>query len=150
MTFNNSSEVARSFGELDFHDDTFVSMRVLPPQSRGDNAESVVEIQLLQYSEQTSRVLRFLGCANLRVVIDFDVLADNLPNNTSGLDAHADTTAMWSLMQSQAHDWGVTYRDMPTPLDKKGHVMKELSCFRVQLCGGVVEIIAKQFQVDQI
>ena len=150
MKPKSSTETAKSFCELDFHDDTFVSMRVLPTQSRGDEAGSVVEIQLLQYSEQTKRMLRFLGCANLRVAVDFDVLAHNLPMNTSGVDAHSDTTAMWSLMQSQTSDWGVAYPNMPTPLDKKSHVMKEFSSFHVQLCGGVIEIIAKQFQVDQI
>ena len=150
MKFNNSSDTAKSFSELYFHDYTFVSMRVLPAQSRGDNDGSVIEIQLLQYSEQVQQVLRFLGCANLRVAIDFDVLAHNLPMNTSGVDADTDTTAMWSLMQSQTRDWGVAYPDMPTPLDRKSHVMKEFSCFRVQLCGGVIEIIAKQFQVNQI
>jgi len=150
MKFKNSTETAKSFRELDFHDDTFVSLRVLPTRSRGDSAGSVVEIQLLQYSERTQRVIRFLECANLRVAFDFDVLAHNLPMNTSGVDAHADTTEMWSLMQSQTRDWGVAYPNMPTPLDKKSHVMKEFSCFRVQLCGGAIEIIAKQFEVTKI
>lgn len=150
MSSKNSTETAKSFRALDFHDDTFVSMRVLPTQTRGDNAGSVIEIQLLQYSERTQRVLRFLECANLRVALDFDVLAHNLPMNTSGVDAHTDTTAMWSLMQSQTRDWGVAYPNMVTPLDVKSHVMKEFSCFRVQLCGGAIEVIAKQFQVNQI
>jgi hypothetical protein len=147
----NSTTIAESFRHLDFHDDTFVGMRVSPPQSRGDNTGAMVEIELLQYSKQKRQVLRFLGCANLRVGVDFDVLADNLPPNTSGVEAHADKDAMWSLMQSQTRDWGVKYTtDMSTPLDTKIAVMNELVCFRVQLCGGLVEIIARRYEVENV
>jgi len=145
----NTTATAESFRQLDFHDDTFVSLSVSPAQTRGDTAGSVVEIQLLQYSEKKRQVLRFIGCANLRVAADFDVLAQTLPPNTSGVDAHTDKDAMWSLMQSQTRDWGVEYAaDMSTPLDRKAQVMNELVCFRVQLCGGVVEIIARRYEVE--
>jgi len=141
--------IAKRFCDLDFHDNTFTSMKVLPAQTRGDNAGSVVEIQLLQYSEQKKRVVRFSGCANLRVGVDFDVLTNNLPPNTSGVEAHSDTNKMWGLRQSQTRDWGVQYAaDMSTPLDGKLDVMNEFVCFRVQLCGGVVEIIARQYHVE--
>jgi len=147
----NTPAIAESFRQLDFHDDTFVSMSVSPAQTRGDTAGSVVEIRLLQYSEKKRRVLRFIGCANLRVGIDFDVLANNLPPNTSGVEAHTDKDTMWGLMQSQTRDWGVKYAaDMSTPLDRKAQVMNELVCFRVQLCGGVVEIIARRYEVQSI
>lgn len=145
----NTTSTAESFRQLDFHDDTFVSTSVSPAQTRDDTAGSVVEIQLLQYSEKKRRVLRFIGCANLRVAADFDVLAHNLPPNTSRVDAHTDKDAMWSLMQSQARDWGVEYTaNMSTPLDRKAQVMNELVFFRVQLCGGVVEIIARRYEVE--
>lgn len=144
------STIAKAFRDLDFHDDTFAGIKVLPTQNRNDNEGSVIEIQLLQYSELTQRILRFLGCANLRVAIDFDVLAHNLPMNTSGVDAHTDTTSMWGLMNSQTSDWGVNYPDMPTPLDRKSCVMKEFTCFRVQLCGGMVEIIARNYQLEHV
>ena len=39
--------------------------------------QSVVEIQLLQYSEKKLCSIRFSGCTNLRVAMDFDVLAQN-------------------------------------------------------------------------
>lgn len=140
--------IAQSFRHLDFHDDTFVCMRVLPSQSR-DNADSVVEIELLQYSEQKKQVLRFIRCANLRVSVDFDVLAHNSPPNTSGVEAHVDGDAMWSLMQSQTRDWGVKYAsNMSSPVDSKLKEMNELVSFRVQLCGGVIEVIARQYEVD--
>lgn len=147
---HESTAIAERFRQLDFHDDTITGIRVLPTQSRSDNTGSVVELQLLQYAKQERQALRFIGCANLRVAIDFDVLAHNLPPNTSGVDAHTDKDKMWSLMQSQTRDWGVKYTaDMSTPLDRKAQVMNELVCFRVQLCGGVVEIIARRYEVER-
>ena len=150
-TMRHTPAIAESFRHLDFHDDTFVDMSVLPAQTRGDAPSSVIEVQLLQYSEKKRRVLRFSGCANLRVALDFDVLAHNLPPNTSGVGAHTDKDAMWSLMQSQTRDWGVKYSaDMPSPLDRKADVMNEFVCFRVQFCGGLVEIIARSYEVQSL
>jgi hypothetical protein len=147
----NTPAIAESFRQVDFHDDTFVNMSVSPAQTHGDTAGSVVEIQLLQYSEKKRRVLRFIGCANLRVGIDFDVLTHNLPPNTSGVEAHTDKDAMWNLMQAQTRDWGVNYAaDMRSPLDSKSDAMSEFVCFRVQLCGGLVEIIARQYEVESV
>ena len=54
-------------------------------------------------------------------------------------------------MQSQTRDWRVKYAaDMSTPLDRKAQVMNELVCLRVQLCGGVVEIIARRYEVEAL
>ena len=141
--------IAEQFSELDFHDDTFVSMSVLPTQTRGDTTGSVIELKLLQYSERTTRVLRFIGCANLRVGIDFDVLASNLPPNTSRVDAHVDASVMKELMQSQKRDWDVGYgRQVRTPLDDKLDSLDSLVCFRVQFFGGAVDVIAREFLVE--
>jgi len=147
----NTTAIAESFRQLDFHDDTFVSMSISPAQARGDLAGSIVEVQLLQHSEKQRRVLRFIGCANLRVGMDFDVLTHNLPPNTSEVEAHTDKDAMWRLMQSQTRDWGVKYAaDMRSPLDLKSDAMNEFVCFRVQFCGGLVEIIARRYEVESI
>ncbi|SRR5258707_10128841 len=146
---HDTTAIAESFRHLDFHDDTFVCMRVLPSHTRDDPSGSIVEIQLLQ--QQKKQVLRFIGCANLRVGMDFDVLMQNLPPNTSKLEAHTDKDAMWSLMQSQTRDWGVKYAtDMRSPLDWKSDVMNEFVCFRVQFCGGLVEIIARWYEVASV
>jgi hypothetical protein len=80
--------IAQNFRELDFHDDSFVDLRVSPAPSRDQDPPAVVEIQLRQYSERKLRSLRFSGCRNLRVALDFDVLAHNLPPNTAAVDAH--------------------------------------------------------------
>ena len=140
---------AEAFRRFDFHDDTFVGMRVLPAQRRGEAVKSVVEIQLHQYSENTLRVIRFAGCANLRVAMDFDVLAGNLPPNTSSVDAHTNLNRSRDLMQSQKQDWGVEYvGEAVSPLTNKLGALDELVFFRVQFCGGAVDVIAREYQVE--
>jgi hypothetical protein len=144
----NTSAIAQTFRNLDFHDNTFVDMKVFPTQTPGDIAGSVIEIELLQHPDE-KRTLRFLGCANLKVGIDFDVLAHNLAPNTSGVDAHTDKALISELMISQECDWDVGYAGTSSnPLHKKLDLLDELICFRVQFFGGLVEIIARQYQVE--
>jgi hypothetical protein len=138
--------IAQTFKYLDFHDDTFVEMKVLPSQYRGDGGRSLVEIRLSNASGM--RTIRFLGCANLRVAMDFDVLAGNLWPNTSSVDAHTHCGRMRNLMESQKTDWGVTYaKTAKSPLPDKLAALNELVSFRVQFLGGAVDVIAKEYQV---
>lgn len=139
---------AEAFRELDFHDDTFVAIRVLPPQRRTEPEVSAIEIELLQYSQNTRRIVRFFGCRNLRIAMDFDVLAGSLPPNTSGVDAHTNINRMRDFMQSQKKDWGVEYKGTSvSPLVAKLTQLAGLVCFRVQFFGGVVDVIAENFAV---
>jgi hypothetical protein len=135
--------IAESFRQLDFHDDTLVDLYVLPAQRPWEG--SVVKIQLRRGS--ATSVLQFSGCANLRVAMDFDVLAGNLLPNTSRVDAHAEAALMRSLMQSQEKDWDVKYAGTSTsPLTKKLAKLDELVFFRVQFFGGAVEVIGREYQ----
>lgn len=141
---------AEAFRRLDFHDETLVGMRVLPAQRREEAIRSVIEIQLHQYCQNTLRLIRFSGCTNLRVAMDFDVLAGNLPPNTSGVDAHTNANRMRDLMQSQKKDWGVEYAGTSTsPLVEKLSALDELVFFRVQFFGGAVDVIAREYVVER-
>ena len=112
--------IAKNFRELDFHDDTFVDMRIVPSQYPEDGAKSIVEIHLHHGSENERRRIQFFGCANLSVAMDFDVLAQNFPPNTSRLDAHVDANRMRDLMEAQKCDWDVNYAHrVAPPLAKK-------------------------------
>jgi len=138
-------EIAESFRQLDFHDDTLVDLRVMTAQH--PEQASVVEIQL-GHGPGDTRVITFSGCANLRVAMDFDVLAHNLPPNTSRVDAHANPDALRNLMQSQQKDWDVNYTGTATsPLTKKLAALQNLVFFRVQFFGGAVDIIAREYNV---
>jgi hypothetical protein len=67
------------------------------------------------------------------------------------VEAHTDKDAMWNLMQSQTRDWDVKYpADMRSPLDWKSDMMNEFVCFRVQFLGGLVEVIARRYEVDSV
>jgi len=143
--------IAASFRELDFHDDTLTALRVSPPQPSGDASRSIVEIQLLQPSEKKLRTVRFSECANLRVAMDFDVLAQNLPPNTSGVDAHTNSNRMRDLIQSQKKDWGVEYASgVMSPLTRKLAATADLVAFRVQFFGGAIDVIARDYEVETV
>ena len=144
-----AKDIAARFRDLDFHDDTFVGMSISPTQARGDAAGSVIEIRLSPHQSQVKRLLQFIGCTNLRVALDFDVLAGNLPPNTSRVDAHGDAALMRELMQAQKRDWDVGYGSMRSPLDDKLDAVDELVCFRVHFFGGVVEVIAREFLIER-
>jgi hypothetical protein len=139
---------AEAFRDLDFHDDTLVAIRALPPQRHAQAEMSAVEIELLQYSQNTRRIVRFSGCRNLRIAMDFDVLAGNLPPNTSGVDAHTCLNRMRDLMETQKKDWGAEYKGTSgSPLVSKLTQLSGLVCFRVQFLGGAVDVIAQDFVV---
>ena len=145
LTMPTAETTADSFRQLDFHDDTLLDVRVSPAQQRGEG--SIVEIRFRRGSG--NRVLQFSGCANLRVAMDFDVLAGNLPPNTSRVDAHTDPALMRSLIHSQEKDWDVDYAGSSTsPLTRKLAGVNEYVFFRVQFFGGAVEVIAREYQVN--
>ena len=139
---------AEAFRNLDFHDDTLVAIRVLPPQRREAREMSAVEMELRRPSQNTRRIVRFSGCRNLRIAMDFDVLAANLPPNTSHADAHTHTDRMRELMRSHQKDWGVEYKGTSvSPLAGKLTELSGLACFRAPFLGGALEVIAQDFTV---
>ena len=82
--------------------------------------------------------------------MDFDVLAHNLPANTSGVDAHTNLNRIRHLMETQKGDWGVEYGpSVVSPLDSK-LAADDLVSFRVQLFGGAIEVVARGFEVETI
>lgn len=83
--------------------------------------------------------------------MDFDVLAHNLPPNTSGVDAHTNLNRMRDLMEKQSTDWGVNYAPgAPSPLAKKLASTEGLISFHMQFFGGVVEVIARNYEVEVV
>ena len=146
---STAETIAKGFRDLDFHDDTFVDLRVLPSKAREEGVQSVIEIQLLRYSDNKLLSIRFSGCRNLRVAMDFDVLAQNLPSNTSGADAHTNPNRLRDFMLSQKKDWGIAYSPgVTSPLAKKLEAMNDLISFSLQFCGGAVDIIARDYRAE--
>ena len=140
---------AEGFQNLDFHDYTFVAASIQPPRQRNAGMESAVEIRLLQYCEKRTQFIRFSGCTNIRVAMDFDILAGNLPPNTSGVTASTDSNRISEFMQSQKKDWGVRYAGT-CPLIEKFAAIDDLVLFQVQFFGGIVEVVARQYHVETV
>ena len=139
--------IAADFRSLNFHDDTLVAIRILPDQVRAEARTSAIEIELLQYCANTRRLVRFLGCRNVRIAMDFDILSGNLPPNTSGVDAHINESRLRDLMLAQKKNWGVDYLRTPSPLDSKLKQLSNLVGFHLQFFGGAVEIVAQNFEM---
>ena len=149
MNLFMSSPIAESFRDLNFHDYTLIDVRILPSQFPRQGMKSVVQIQLRQNSESKPTVIQFSGCANLRVAMDFDVLAGNLDPNTSDVDAHTDPRLIQELMESQEADWNVGYGSRAnSPLKGKLAALDEFVFFRVQFFGGAIDVIARDFRVE--
>ncbi len=140
--------IAESFRRLDFHDDTLCDIKVVPAQVLGEGTSLIVEIHLHRTSEKKAQVIRFSGCANLRVAMDFDVLAGNFPPNTSRVDAHTELNRIRDLIESQKRDWDVRYVGTShSPHTKKLAAVDELVFFHVQFFGGAVDILARKYEV---
>src|SRR6185503_12709460 len=86
-----------------------LGIKVLPAQMPKRGHESIVEIRLGRSCLKEPLTIQFLGCANLRVAMDFDVLARNLDPNTSGSRARTDVEQIRELMRAQEVDWDVGY-----------------------------------------
>src|SRR5690242_15148549 len=85
----HSTEVAGRFAAIDIHDDTVEKFLILPPTS--PHRLATIEITFFRSWEGIRRVLVVSGCRNIRMHVDIDILATNLPYNTLALRAVADT-----------------------------------------------------------
>jgi|CXWL01.1.fsa_nt_gi hypothetical protein len=141
-------QIAAKFEALDVHDDTAESIVLRPATSRATRAK--VEIVLFRHWENKRRLLVLNKCANLELMIDTDVLRDNSPNNTCGLEATADVQQIEALIRQHKLQWNVDYEAAIDPLTPKlagaaGHVL-----FRVRLFGGTLLVLARTFSIKRL
>ena len=145
----NSERIATRFNALDLHDDTIRAVRVLASTDR--KGKTRIEVELYRHWEARTRVLVFHGCANISFRTDFDVLAGNLPSNTSGVRAWSDLKKMERLIRGQRATWDLTYEpETFSPMYKKLNELSKYVLFRLQLFGGSLEIIAPRFSISEI
>ena len=140
--------VARRFQMLDLHDDNLLWIRIYPPRTKVNNAEVVLELE--DDATGTTKTLSFFGCGNLRVIMDFDVLADNHFAQTEGTACQTATRRMKGFLRSQLAHWHVQY--MPRsrknlPIRKKLSRIRNYRLFKVTFFGGTLEVLAKSFTV---
>ena len=144
---HSAKTAAARFKELDLHDDTLVEVHITP--SRNRQITTRVELVLYRYWEKKTRLLIFQGCANISFQTDFDVLKANHPNNTFRANAWADAARTTKLVMSQRRLWNVTYEpESSSLLRKKLPTLNKYALFRVQFCGGVMDVVAKRYRVQ--
>jgi hypothetical protein len=145
----NKYSIAKRFNALDFHDDSFRSLKILPPRSR--NNFTRIEFEFQDDSTGSVKVLSFHSCANFRFIMDFDVLADNWRfGNTEASSADTNVEQMRKFVGAQMSQWRTTYMPpMPKnkPIRKKLESIRGYILFRVTFFGGTVEVLAKNYKL---
>jgi hypothetical protein len=144
----------RSFGarfsKLDFHDDNLVAVRISPPRKRASSTQ--IDFQFEDDSTGAMKLVSFHRCANLRYIMDFDVLAANWFAQTKRFAAEADVNRVKSFVRAQMAHWHVEYMPpMPKdkPIIKKLAAIRSYHLFRIEFFGGTAEILAKSFSVTE-
>jgi len=138
--------IGRRFQLLDLHDDNLLAITIAPPRTKVNDAEIVLEFE--DDSSGATKSLSFLGCGNLRVIMDFDVLADNSFAQTDVTACQTLAGQMRKFVRAQVPHWHVRY--MP-PARKNLPIRKKLSrignyrLFKVTFFGGTLEVLARGF-----
>jgi len=143
--------IANKFNKLDVHDDTLLSVKIHPPRSLSKFARIIFELQ--DDSSGAVKVLSFRSCANVRFVMDFDVLASNWHfGNTEGSSANTNISRMRLFIEANRAHWRTKY--MPPipknkPIRNKLESIRSYVLFRVTFFGGTVEILAKNYSIGR-
>lgn len=106
--------VARRFKRLDIHDDNLRLVTLHPPRTKQNL--TTIDLELEDDGTGAAKLLSFLGCANLRLSMDFDVLADNWIAQTQGCSAETNVQKMKKFVRAQKSHWHVSYAP-PMPQD---------------------------------
>jgi hypothetical protein len=122
--------------------------RFHPAVKRKSGAE--VSVVLFRHWEGTRRELRFKQCGNLEVVVDADVLLGNAPNNSAVLQATADAEEIRRIVKKGRRNWNVRYEKSIDPLPQKLQLAERSVLFRVQLFGGVLQVVARSFAIKRL
>ncbi len=133
---------------MDFHDDNLASVTIHTLQSKKNHAR--IDFKLRDDSTNREKLLSFLDCANIRHVMDFDVLADNWFAQTDTSIAKTGRDEMKKFVRSQRAHWRVRYMPPQTkdkPVRKKLSAIGNYILFKVQFFGGTAEILAKDYKL---
>lgn len=125
MKKSSIARVTSRFNNFDFHDDALVSVRICPPST--NTAVARIDFELLDDSSRAKKVLSFRSCANVRFIMDFDVIADNWFAQTQGTTSQTDMKRPQKFVRAQMGHWHVKYM-APSPRNKP--IRKKLSSIR--------------------
>lgn len=124
-------------------------MRVDPPTSRPKNITRI-EFGFLDDATHKKKTLLFHQCANIRFIMDFDVLADQCVFGTDSSIAQVRVSQMRKFIRSQRSHWRLEYRPpmaKDQPIRKKLKSIRSYVLFKVAFFGGTAEILARNFEL---
>ena len=151
MQRKGKATVANKFNKLDFRDDALISVKIYPPRSLSNFAR--IDFELQDDSSGALKVLSFRSCANVRFVMDFDVLASNWRfGNTEASSAKTNISRMRKFIEANRAHWRTRYMPpMPEnkPIRKKLESIRSYVLFRVAFFGGTVESLAKNYSIGK-
>jgi hypothetical protein len=140
--------VARRFNRVGLHDDSLICVKISAPRTRRNIAR--IDFEFRDVATNAKKMLSFHGCANLRYIMDFDVLANNRFAQTEQTKCNADTKRMKEFIRAQMPHWHVQYMP-PSPKDlpirKKLSSIRNYRLFKVRFFGGTAEVLARRFTV---
>lgn len=110
----------------------------------------MVELEFQDYETRARKILSFRKCGNLRIIMDFDVLADNWFAQTDQAKCETNVERMRQYVKGQIGHWHVKY--MPPspknkPIQKKLASLTGYRLFRVNFFGGTIKILARNFEL---
>ncbi len=138
--------IARRFDRLDLHDDDLVSVKVSAPRTNKNNTS--ISFELEDDASGDRKLLTFRGCANLRYVMDFDVLARNWFAQTERCTCNTELNRMMKFVRNQRVHWHTQYmppKHKNRPIWKKLATLRRYRLFKITFFGGTVEILARSF-----
>ena len=146
MNIHRTSE----FSRLDFHDDNLTSVNI--SLSRGKKNATRIDFYLRDDSTGSTKILSFRGCANIRYIMDFDVVAANWFAQTKTTTSNDDPTQMKRFIAAKKRHWRVKYMPpMPSdlPVREKLSSIRFYRLFRIAFFGGTAEVLARSFIVKK-
>lgn len=140
--------IARKLIKLDIHDDNLITVKIHVPRTEKNDA--AIEFELEDDGIGARKVLSFSGCANLRFVMDFDVMAQNCFAQTYGAKCFNDRAKLKRFVRTQKAHWRVQFMP-PThpemPIRRKLAGIRRYHLFKIKFYGGTFDILARNFQL---
>jgi hypothetical protein len=157
-SLHSRAKVAKAFSRLVVHDDTMEGITFYPAKgrterSRGNPEGGEIEVQLYRYWEKSKyrRLLVFEDCVNMNLQIDTTILAYNMPGSTSHVEASTDVAAIRRAIRRHTAVWNCAYVPRSSsPLAPKLARADQWVLFRLQLFGGVLEVVARSFRTRRL
>lgn len=137
--------------ELDLHDDNLLAVKICLSKTKTNSTR--IEFRFRDDSTKAEKLVSFGGCANIRYIMDFDVLTANWFAQTKQFTSEVDPDKMRRFVRAQTPHWHVRYM-APTPKDKpirkKLSFIRAYTLFKISFFGGTAEILAQSVSLKAL